>query len=64
MREARIPVEAELHDLLTNHPSLVPTEDLGFGRTVAVGKQAALASGYADLLPVDEAACLALGDPT
>lgn len=60
VREARIPLEAELHDLLTNHPNLVPVEDLGFGRTVTVGKEAALASGYADLVLIDEFGRIAL----
>jgi hypothetical protein len=58
--EARIPLEAELHDLLTNHPGLIPAEDLGFGRTVAVGKETALASGYADLVLLDEFGNVAL----
>jgi RecB family endonuclease NucS len=52
--ETPLPLEANLHDALTKHPELLPAEDLGLGRTVVVGRQAALASGYADLILLDD----------
>jgi hypothetical protein len=52
--EAALPTEAELHDALTKHPELIPMSDLGFGSAVVVGKESGLASGYADLVLVDD----------
>lgn len=52
--EAALPTEAELHDALTKHPRLIPMSDLGFGDAVVVGKESGLASGYADLVLVDD----------
>jgi hypothetical protein len=51
--ETSLPAEVMLHDVLTNHPELFPTGDIGFGRTVVIGREAILASGYADLVLVD-----------
>lgn len=54
VEETALPLEAELHETLTEHPELIPSEDLGLGRTVVVGWESGLASGYADLVLVDE----------
>jgi hypothetical protein len=54
VQETPLPLEAQLHEALTKHPELVPAEDLGFGRTAVVGWESGLASGYADLVLVDE----------
>jgi len=54
VEESLLPLEAELHEALTRHPELLPAEDLGLGRTVVVGRESALASGYADLLLLDQ----------
>jgi hypothetical protein len=48
-----VPTEAELHGALMEHPALVPATDLGFDRMVAVGFEASLASGSADLVLLD-----------
>lgn len=58
--EARIPLEAELHEALTQHAELIPTADMGFGRCAVVGRETALASGYADLVLLDEGGKIAL----
>jgi hypothetical protein len=52
--EAAIPLEQQLHDLLTEHPQLLPLSDMGLGRTVVVAKEAPLKAGFADLILVDE----------
>lgn len=52
--ETRLPLEADLHDALTKHPELLPAGDMGLGRTVVVGRESAFASGYADLILVDD----------
>jgi hypothetical protein len=36
------------------HPPLVPATDLGFGRIATVGFEASLASGFADLVLLDD----------
>jgi len=58
--ETALPAEADLHAALTEHPELIPAEDLGLGRVAVVGSESGLASGYADLVMVDElgAVCL------
>lgn len=52
--EAALPTEAELHEALTKHPQLIPTSDLGMGRTVVVGRESGLSAGYADLVLMDD----------
>ena len=52
--EAALPTEAELHEALTKHPELIPTSDLGMGRTVVVGRESGLTAGYADLVLIDD----------
>ena len=52
--ERAIPLEKDLHDVLTEHPELIPAEDLQLGRLVVVGRESALASGYADLVCIDQ----------
>ena len=52
--ETPLPLEANLHDALTKHPELLPSEDMGLGRTVVVGRESAFASGYADLILIDD----------
>jgi hypothetical protein len=58
--ETALPAEADLHDALTAHPELIPAEDLGLGRTVVVGRETAVASGYADLVLIDDQGQLCL----
>lgn len=36
--ETPLPLEANLHDALTKHPELLPSEDMGLGRIVVVGR--------------------------
>lgn len=52
--ETPLPLEKDLHDVLTSHPALLPAEDLGLGRVVVAGRESSLVSGYADLVLVDE----------
>lgn len=54
VKEGAIPEETVLHKELMSHPSLVPATDLGLGRVAAVGFEAALASGFADLVLLDD----------
>lgn len=58
--EDKIPLEAELHEALTKYPDLLPMQDLGFGQTVVVGREASLASGSADLVLLDDRGQVAL----
>lgn len=58
--ECAVPTEAQLHEVLRHYPELVPTTDLGLGRVVTVGFEAALASGQADLVLLDEEGRLAV----
>jgi len=43
-----------LHEALTNHPELLPAEDIGLGRVVVIGRESTLASGDADLILLDD----------
>lgn len=54
VKEGAIPEESVLHKELMSHPELVPATDLGLGQVAAVGFEAALASGSADLVLLDE----------
>ena len=54
MGETPLPSEADLHDVLTSHPELLPAEDIGLGQVVVVGQESGLASGYADLVYLDQ----------
>lgn len=54
VKEGAIPEEAVLHKELMNHPELVPATDLGLGQVAAVGFEADLASGFADLVLLDD----------
>lgn len=58
--ETALPLERDLHDVLTLHPQLLPAEDLGLGRTVVAGRESSLTSGYADLVLVDDRGQLCL----
>jgi len=58
--EAELLTEQRLHDVLTEHPELIPAEDLGMGSTVVVGREPGLEAGRADLVLVDGAAQLCL----
>lgn len=58
--EAELPTEAELHDALTHYPELIPLSDLGMGTGVVIGRESALAAGYADLVLVDESGQLCI----
>ena len=40
--ETPLPLEKDLHDVLTLHPQLLPAEDLGLGQTVVVGRESSL----------------------
>jgi hypothetical protein len=52
--ETELPLEKDLHDVLTQHPQLLPAEDLGLGSLLVVGRESSLTSGYADLVLVDD----------
>lgn len=52
--ETPLPLEANLHDALTKHPELLPSEDMGLGRIVVVGRESTFPSGAADLILVDD----------
>ena len=54
VKEGGIPKESVLHKELMSHPELVPATDLGLGQVAAVGFEADLASGYADLVLLDD----------
>jgi hypothetical protein len=58
--ETTLPLEADLHDALTDHPQLLPLTDLGLGRIAVAGREAAFASGYADLVLLDDKGQLCL----
>src|SRR4051812_11357688 len=60
VEETSVPTEAALHEVLMQHPSLVPATDLGLGHIVTVGFEASLASGSADLVLLDEEGRLCL----
>jgi hypothetical protein len=52
--ESALPAEKQLHDVLTQHPELLPADDLELRDPVVVGREANLESGYADLVLVDQ----------
>jgi hypothetical protein len=52
--ESPLPAEANLHDALAANPQLIPAADLGLGSTIVVGRESSLASGYADLILIDD----------
>jgi hypothetical protein len=58
--EAALPTEAELHEALTRYPELIPLSDLGMGKGIVIGRESALAAGYADLVLVDESGQLCI----
>jgi hypothetical protein len=60
VQEAEILSEKRLHDVLTEHPELLPADDLDLGPTVVVGRESGLESGYADLVLVDTLGALCL----
>lgn len=52
--ESELPLEKNLHDVLTQHRELLPDDDLSLGQLVVVGRESSLTSGYADLVLVDD----------
>jgi hypothetical protein len=58
--ESQLPVEQELHDALSEHPGLIPFEDLGLADPIVVGKESSLGGGFADLVLLDRAGRLAI----
>jgi hypothetical protein len=58
--ETALPLEKDLHDVLTLYPELLPAEDLGLGRVVVAGRESRLTSGYADLVLIDDRGQLCL----
>jgi hypothetical protein len=58
--ESELPLEKNLHDVLTQHPALLPDDDLALGQLVVVGRESSLTSGYADLVLVDDRGQLCL----
>ncbi len=50
VQEAELMAEKDLHDVLNTHPGLLPADDLEVGRTIVVGRESGLESGYADLV--------------
>ena len=53
--EAVVSSEAELHNAFEHHPELFPTEELGLGQLLTVGREVPFESGFADLIYLDEA---------
>src|ERR1017187_5208096 len=51
--EAELLTEQRLHDVLTEHPELIPVEDLGMSKVAVVGREAGLDAGRADLVLLD-----------
>jgi hypothetical protein len=51
--EAELLTEQRLHVVLTEHPELIPVEDLGMSRVAVVGREAGLDAGRADLVLID-----------
>jgi hypothetical protein len=51
--EAELLTEQRLHDVLTEHPELIPVEDLGMSTVAVVGREAGLDAGRADLVLLD-----------
>jgi hypothetical protein len=43
--ETPLPSEADLHNVLTSHPELLPAEDIGLGQVVVVGQESGLRRG-------------------
>lgn len=60
VEESELLAEKSLHDVLTRHPELIPSEDLEIGPAVVVGRESGLDAGYADLVLVDRSAQLCL----
>src|SRR5206468_3358020 len=60
VQEAEILTEKRLHDVLTENPELLPTDDLDMESTVVVGRESGLESGYADLVLADSSGALCL----
>jgi hypothetical protein len=60
VEERELLAEKSLHDVLTRHPELIPSEDLEIGPAVVVGRESGLDAGYADLVLVDRSAQLCL----
>jgi len=51
--EAELLKEQRLHDVLTEHPELIPVEDLGMSKVAVVGREVGLDAGRADLVLLD-----------
>jgi hypothetical protein len=58
--ESELPLEKNLHDVLTQHPEPLPDDDLSLGHLMVVGRESSLTSGYADLVLVDDRGQLCL----
>jgi hypothetical protein len=58
--ETSLPAEADLHAALTEHPELIPGEDIGLGRLAVLGSESRMGTGRADLVLVDENGMLCL----
>jgi hypothetical protein len=61
--EAELLTEQRLHDVLTEHPELIPVEDLGMSEVVVVGREAGLDAGRADLVLADATGRLCMWAP-
>ncbi|HEY4278974.1 MAG TPA: hypothetical protein VGM91_12170 [Conexibacter sp.] len=59
-RQARFDSEQLLDDVVTGHPEVLPSEDLGLGPLVALGRQVDFGAGPIDLLAVDPQGRLAI----
>jgi RecB family endonuclease NucS len=52
-RESPFESEAKLHDAVTSHPEILPSEDLNLGFLVTLATELDLGSGPMDLLAAD-----------
>lgn len=60
VQETALLAEKSLHDVLTQHPELIPADDLEIGEAVVVGRESGLDTGYADLVLLDRSAQICL----
>ena len=58
--EAHFESEAQLHDAISAHPEVLPTEDIGLGPLVRLAEELDVGHGPLDLLAVDPAGRLVI----
>jgi hypothetical protein len=58
--ESQVATELELHSALSDHPDLIPFDDLGLVEAVVIGRESSLNGGFADLVLLDRGGRLAV----